>query len=65
MVGPMMPIGGQMPMGRGRMPAMIGPMRPPFPPRFMPHEMFSPGLRPTPSELHWKQKKTIKNRYIA
>ncbi|KAK2581024.1 hypothetical protein KPH14_006073 [Odynerus spinipes] len=46
MVGPVMPIRGQVPIARGRLPhSMMGPMRP-FPPRFIPSDIY--GLRPPP-----------------
>ncbi|XP_043275810.1 female-specific protein transformer-like [Venturia canescens] len=46
MIGPMMPMPGQMPMSRGGMRPMMAPMRPPYPPRFFPPEMYRQAPHP-------------------
>ncbi|XP_031850471.1 feminizer isoform X2 [Nomia melanderi] len=40
MMGPLVPIRGQVPLGSNRHPTMIGPLRGPFPPRFIPSDMY-------------------------
>lgn len=48
MINPMMPMRGPLPMGRGRMPPLMAPVRPPFMPRgFIPPEIFRQNIPPT------------------
>ncbi|KAG7209288.1 hypothetical protein KM043_015401 [Ampulex compressa] len=46
-VGPLVPLRGQVPLGRGRHPQLMGPVRS-FPPRFLPPDMYRMGAPPNP-----------------
>lgn len=54
MVGPMMPLRGQIPIARGRIPpSVMGPIRP-FPPRFIPPNVYRLGPPPNYSKFFFR-----------